>query len=337
MLLACSFALQCVSIALLILSSSHVVDSNSLYSKIVHSLPGTFSWFHPRLTRGKVDQSEATATSSSFSTDFDSIDGCGPLTGEEVTHIAEQFDASLNAPHILERLLAGSHASGDKYCKYLLSDGHLVISLANRLIGWKNYAFRIRVVTIPQAATGTRNVSRSTAENNSRDVLALIELFSTCPMVGGDSVGYRRIHMKLALEMEEEDLVLTTQHGSRGMAMRHVDKITGAVGHYLKSRLRDEIKVASMRKQQLESNRALQKKYALDKRRRKMDRLLHPEKHRSKSPSVRIASVDKEQSGQFIDPDMFRSKAGPARSTASRSRYQPNFRSIASGHAGGGR
>jgi len=121
------------------------------------------------------------------------------------------------------------------------------------------------------------------------------------------------------------------------MAMRHVDKITGAVGHYLKSRLRDEIKVASMRKQQLESNRALQKKYALDKRRRKMDRLLHPEKHRSKSPSVRIASVDKEQSGQFIDPDMFRSKAAPARSTASRSRYQPNFRSIASGHAGGGR
>jgi hypothetical protein len=93
-----------------------------------------------------------------------------------------------------------------------------------------------------------------------------------------------------------------------------------------------------MRKKQLESNRALLQKDAVDKRRRHLDRVLHPEKHRSKSPSVRIASEKKGQSGQYIDPDMFtRSKAAPTRSAASRSRYQPNFRSIASGHAGGGR
>jgi len=335
-MLTFSFALQCGSIALLVLSSLHVADSKSLYSNIVHSLPGTFSWFHPRLTESNVHQSaETTSSSKDKLSRTDIANEFGQLTGEEVTHIVEHFDASLNASHILEKLLTGSHASGDKHRKYILSNGHLVISLANSLIGWKNYAFRISRVVSPPPANLTATGSD---EDDSRNVLAMIELTSTCPMLSGEVVGYRRIRMRLRLDMEEGDLVLTSQYGSKGMTARQVDMATGAVGHYLKTRLRDEIKVAGMRKKQLESNRALLQKDAVDKRRRHLDRVLHPEKHRSKSPSVRIASEKKGQSGQYIDPDMFtRSKAAPTRSAASRSRYQPNFRSIASGHAGGGR
>lgn len=334
-MLAFTFALQCGSIALLLLSSSRVADSSSLYSKIVHSLPGTFSWFHPRLLETKVHQGAVATSSRDRSSRADSADDFGPLSEEEVTHIAEHFDASLNASHILEKLLTGSHTSGDKHCKYIMSsDGHLVVSLANSLIGWKNYAFRIsRCFVSPPP------VANSDQDDDSREeVLATIELISTSPVLSGESVGYRRIRMRLRLDMEEGDLVLTSQHGSKGMAARQVDMVTAAVGRYLKTRLRDEIKVAGMRKKQLESNRVLLQKDAVDKRRRDLDRVLHPDKHRSKSPSVRIASEKGQSDRQYIDPDMFKSsKAAPTRSAASRSRYQPNFRSIASGQAGGGR
>lgn len=266
----------------ILITITYYVSSKSLYQKVLSSLPGTYSFFSPKITDKdtKINQNII----NSYTKDLDDE----LLSKEDLSPMIENFDTSLNISLILDKFILGTDVLNEKYRKYLLSNDNLVLSLKSSPFGWKNYGFKIIINNNLKNKKNKKNTKNSSSSIDGKNILSQIDFLSVYPITkSGDAIGNKRIRIQYSIEIVENDLVLISRYASKGISENQVNLIKTSIDHYIKLQLRKLIELAMVRKKQIISYQINSIKQTKEKKKYELDRIMNPEKYKSRSPTVR--------------------------------------------------
>jgi hypothetical protein len=101
----------------------------------------------------------------------------------------------------------------------------------------------------------------------------------------GSKCGFR-IHCDLSIEGGGE-VAVTTRVASGGMRSQDVDDITELIDSALKKELERSVHLVAAREQQKQARKKNADAAAVTAKKKQLDQIIHPEKYRGRSPTVR--------------------------------------------------
>ena len=236
--------------------------------------PGSFSLLSPKPSESKVRAAFVSARPSK-----EHHYGQLSLSSPTLLLYNNEFDGA-NITSIVQKLVKGSYSNKEKSRRFYRLANVCLLSLPYYPLGWRNYLFMIK----------TTNKSVCTGDDTSNAPLAEIEFLS---MARGKSA--KRIRIRFSIELHGDELTLTRQQSSKGIVDKEFKLVADSLENILKMQFRSEVALAVARGKQQQSYTSQSKLHLKVRKLRERDKILHPELHKSKSPTVRVVS-DREKS-----------------------------------------
>lgn len=150
----------------------------------------------------------------------------------------------------------------------VLNDKFCAISIKNKIIGWNNIIFK--------------TYKFSPMATSKKSIIYLV-----------DPINRRRNIIKIKFHQNGNgnfELLTSCDLRFCTTSRKGMKEIIRFLSSKVKNAIAEEIELAITRKKQIQQNLILSTNEKTKKRSREIDRILHPEKYRSKSPTVRISS-----------------------------------------------
>ena len=244
----------------LVVFSSCIVD-------LVNSSEGKFfSIFAPKLEWRKVKDyvhrsSEQALQSIKDNKELES--GYSKSDLSEYIHIPifrdEYIVDKAGVENILSRILSGVDSIIEKYRRLILKDGSIVISLSAIPIGWRNFF-----------------IAAVLQKSNKRNDFTFIHLktFSDSKIIA-------------RFKLENDKLSIEYFYKIGKISMRDSQEVIPFLNQFLKSRINSEIAIAQAKKKLLLEHAKQSSLYKKTKLMESLDRVINPDKYRTKSATVR--------------------------------------------------
>ena len=210
--------------------------------------PGKWSLSRKRLSKTSA---EGNVDSESEST-FESL---GSLTAD-TSHSSRVKVTDLSAETqmaILRKLL---YSAGSKKKSVVISDRELVCNIRTWPLGWKVYHF------VLQPKEKRRRVS--------------IDFHSAYSK-------RKFLRILLSFEVLDKEIALTIKYASKGIPPSHVKYILGEIHDIFRENLQNQISMYRNRQKQLEDVSKAARKSSEAKKKKELDKIIHPEKYRKKA------------------------------------------------------
>lgn len=222
------------------------------------SAPGSYSLFSPKIKKSFI-----------------------PIVNEDVKGlkkidvdseiIVEHYNPSIDSEFFLSAVSNLLSSRKDKYVRYLVKDNILVISIKSWPMGWKNYAFLVKFVDYGLG----------------EDTVGEIEFVS----LTGSKDAKRRMKVVLKLDTnEQKQLELSTLASYCKMSKTEAEAVTSHLLSFMKSILKESYRMSTARLSLMSSVKKASSEAAKEKKKEALDRIIHPEKYKAKSGTVRRSS-----------------------------------------------
>ena len=162
------------------------------------------------------------------------------------------------------RVLSGTDSVIEKYRRLLMKDEHVVISLSSFPLGWRNFFFE---VTVKKSNKPTDN----------------------CIYVGIQSFSESKILIRISIKKGKLSFEYFYKDGN--ISLRESQEIVPFLNHFLKARLQSELLVTQARQRQRFVHREKTSQILKSKQKVELDRIINPDKYRTKSATVRKPSI----------------------------------------------
>lgn len=264
------------------------VSSNPSKGRLLKltQIPGKFSFKYPKIDFDVSDkQSE---NSPKIDKDQCFIEDCVFDNEAEIENelIKKKFDLAVIKPAVSRLFTAVQYIKEEKYRLLFLPEEDLVIvSLKLWPIGWKHYTVYHEVSSISEESEG--------ASHNIR-----IQMYSK-----GPTKTLKHLRFELNLNSTNSgDAIIVDSNIKYTSAISNDQAIL--VGQALSKHIRDQlsslIDIYEVRKTQSKEYLELSKSAEEKKKKQELDKIIHPEKYRNKSPTVKPVGTGKEGSGRFV-------------------------------------
>lgn len=253
----------------------------------------TYSLFAPKLYKvssSAIAQQEV----------FKDLDLYGKLKDVKDGVISMKIDSNVVLVQLFKRLMSGKEAVATKSYRIMNVDGAFVVSFPVWPFGWKSYVLKIQFKDKNERIP-SEDVSTTTQ-------VITVDLLS--PVKGYSSSGNRkliRVNIEFSVipnrradKIKLGEMKVKFKGVSKGVSRSTYKAIVEAVSSYLGNKLDDEVKLLEVRKRQQEVSIKNSETVKQKKRAQKLDRILHPEKYKSKSPTVRSPGSGGTGSGRYV-------------------------------------
>lgn len=263
----------CLSLTLLLILITNLCSIIGTEGKSVTSVAwvrktGQFSWLYPKV---EIDEQSGTPIKHEFikaskKKTINDLNKKERFKIHEET-ILERFNHAA-IEYSLQKTFAGLRLwKGENYRVFLTNDYSLIISYKLWPFGWRHYPFKIEIAENPNNKGFILLLSSVNSHRSLHDYLLQIDLIPSTESSG--------------------TLLLGNVHSHPKVSKRMIKSFFTPIINHIKKSLTEYAKMYERRQiQHQEYNRTSQ---SAEEKRRKLerDRIIHPEKYKSKSPTVK--------------------------------------------------
>ena len=236
---------------------------------IIHSAKGKFySIFSPKITWREIKQ----FVQLSEGEEINSVEINNLEKQYSKSEISDAIDINISGDdmnnQILQqmvlRVFSGSDSVIEKYRRLLMKDEHFIISLSSFPFGWRNFFFKVVL-----------KKSKKPMDN--------------FVYVGIQSLSESKILIRISIKKGK--IVFEYFYKDGNISLRESQEIVPFLNHFLKARLQSEISVTQARQRQRFAHREMTSQILKSKQQVELDRIINPDKYRTKSATVRKPST----------------------------------------------
>ncbi|RYH32023.1 hypothetical protein EON65_01325 [archaeon] len=227
-------------------------------TSVQFSSPGSYSLFSPKIKKSFIPIVN------------DDVKGLKKIeVNSEI--LEDHYDTNIDSEFFLSAISTLLSSRKDKYVRFLVKDDILILSIKSWPMGWKNYAFLIKFVD----------------DGLCEDTVGEIEFVS----LTGKKDTKRRMKVVLTMETNEQKQLLISTLTSYGkMSRGEAETVTSHLLFYMKGILREAYKMSTARLSLMSRVKKASTAVAMEKKKQALDRIIHPEKCKTKSSTIKRTS-----------------------------------------------
>jgi len=235
-------------------SSSPAAASSAIVSKLIES--GKYTALFPKFNRDNIDQSQLVISPKILQTLKDEIE-----LSEMIVPLSPAISRNntLNIHSILHKLLEISRDNKDKKVRVSLTKGLVISSIAYWPFGWRHFPM---MFSKPIGNT----IIASTVGLDPKEMLKIVS----------------KVYIN-----KEKQLIVKTVVKSKGVSKKDAKLIGESVSQLITQLLSQQYEMALSRDTLLKEYSSLSSLHQESKKKLKLDKIINPDKYKSKSPTVR--------------------------------------------------